>query len=558
MLKQYVLPYRTAEDLAEVTALQDKFAAAGDAYTKAAEDLDEAWEKTGGDPDQEIANAYYTAKKTWDTLRAEINSIYKRAETRYIADFKGKGNPDEIRAAILGDIQDKITALDDQDHEDIMLRVGLEKSFAKKVLPEADATPVYYLAAEYIDELVTVQTDALNVYQVYDADTEQRIADLIADKLREWNEDVPEVMPARVIADKIKIHITSEIVDRGAWQDYIEGKIPRRMQAQAVTDDQTAHGLPYVRAIAPTQTMIAADALTRDLFRKEYGEDPIKTIMRNPRKRKEPAAVAVTSVRADLEDGELLTSIEKKYQECVINAISALYEDGNDYVSRQQIYRVLTGSKGAKLTPNQDKLLEKVIYAARHTFITTELTDVLKAYDVPDAIKKARKWNRETQLLYAEEDTFELHGGRAINGYHILQRPLNHIIAGTLKQITADKIDLLEVPTVSKTPEAIVMIYYLFGRVAGMKHNKKLSRDIVYKTVYDELEVPDNSSQSTKDKRKKIRDNIKDTLAFWTKRGWIAGWTEYKKQNRKELHGVKILLSEELEDQQKPITATHG
>lgn len=549
MLKQFVLKYRTEEDLAEIAALQGPLEAASQRVAE----LGKApfYEMT-----QEHKDNWDRAYKEWTALYRQVNEIYRRAESRYIASFTG--TKEEIRAAILEDAREKIDALDEEDHKEMRRQVAqalkLAKDFLTKIHTEKDSAheeirqemeavkngPEWINITSFIFRLLVFQREALKVHEVYDDYAAAYIAEQIANKAGAWGSVIDDIEQITEYVRENREDALTDIFGKGVETAIDRKRFQERTEG---VQENPAAALPYAKTYIPDKTAFAADAITNDLFRTPIEElAAFDTTMIRPRKRGEKPIKAHTEVTDRLEESERLTSFERKYQQIVLAHINTLYTAGNKWVTPAQIYRAISGDENAKATDKQAELINRVIHAARYMEYSTDLTGVFKAYATEDAKKKVKEWKRSASMLYADEDTVTTSFGKTAKAYRIIEQPRNAQLAEELGQITTEDLYLLNVP-INKNPEAIVLIYYLFTRVAAMKHNKDLAREIRYKAVYEELELPKDGGDAAKTKRKRVRDNAKATLDYWTKKAWISGYTEDK--SGRELHGLHVILSED-------------
>ena len=101
-------------------------------------------------------------------------------------------------------------------------------------------------------------------------------------------------------------------------------------------------------------------------------------------------------------------------------------------------------------------------------------------------------------------------------------------------------ISLLNTPT-NATQESIAVNGYLAGRILHMKNNKtndKVSKNILYNTVFNYIKIEASSDGALRKKKVKLREQIKKSLDYWIEEKFIAGYAE-NKQGR-EFYSITI------------------
>ena len=92
---------------------------------------------------------------------------------------------------------------------------------------------------------------------------------------------------------------------------------------------------------------------------------------------------------------------------------------------------------------------------------------------------------------------------------------------------------------VNKTKEIITLQGYLQRRIVAMK-GSKLSKNILYDTIYSQIQIEAETDGALKKKKSKIREQIREILNDWKAKEFIK---DYKEETRgRELYSIKIEL----------------
>lgn len=217
------------------------------------------------------------------------------------------------------------------------------------------------------------------------------------------------------------------------------------------------------------------------------------------------------------------------YDREVHDAIVSLYVDGgNEYLTPQMIYKTMTGNPNARLKPTQAKAISDSISKCMFSKLTIDAAKEAAAYGMD-------KLKYEGNLIYAEKVT-GMSKGAVLEWIHILKAPILYQYADSKSQIGRFNIKLLNSP-INKTEEIIMLQGYLSRRVLSMQ-GSSLSRNIVYDTVYKYIEVSAGSEGSLRNKKSKLRGQIKSIFDYWIKEHFIKSYVENKKGN--EFYSISV------------------
>lgn len=209
------------------------------------------------------------------------------------------------------------------------------------------------------------------------------------------------------------------------------------------------------------------------------------------------------------------------YDREVHDAIITLFVDGgNEYITPQMIYQVMTGNPKARLEKKQAEAISDSITKCMYSRVIIDASEEAKAYGF-DSFKY------DGSLISGERVTATLNGN-VLECLHILRQPVLYELASRKNQIGRFDIKLLNTP-INKTEEIIMLQGYLYRRILSMKGSSSLSKTILYETVYNQLEIKAASPGALRKKKSKVRDQIKTILDYWKQEKFIAGYCENKR-----------------------------
>lgn len=210
------------------------------------------------------------------------------------------------------------------------------------------------------------------------------------------------------------------------------------------------------------------------------------------------------------------------YDREVHDAIITLFVDGgNEYMTPQMIYQVMTGNPDAYLNPKQAEAISESITKCMYSRLIIDASEEAKEYGF-DSFKY------DGNLISGERVTATLNG-TVVECLRLLRTPVLYEYANKKNHIGRFDIKLLNSP-IKKTEEIITLQGYLYRRILSMKGKKSnLSKTIVYDTVYNQIEVTATSRGALRKKKSKVRDQVKKILDYWKQENFIAGYVENKR-----------------------------
>lgn len=207
-------------------------------------------------------------------------------------------------------------------------------------------------------------------------------------------------------------------------------------------------------------------------------------------------------------------------------------EGGNEFVSLPMIYSTMTGKPCSRLNPKQKEMLSESILRLMHTTVEINASEEASIYGFD-------QFKYHGQLIAAEMATATINGNTT-SALHIFREPVLYSYASNTNKISRAKINLLDSP-ISKTEETIILQGYLLRRISTMKNKKnKMSKTIVYDTIYKQLDIKAASDNALRKKKLKVREKIYAILNYWKKQKFIIDYTENTKATEKYSITIKI------------------
>lgn len=290
----------------------------------------------------------------------------------------------------------------------------------------------------------------------------------------------------------------------------------------------------------PSETISPNDKITNTLFDGELklGECAMIAHTKTPKKSSiEPIMSKVEINYKAIEDCVSLVQQDwdafTDYDRSIYNACVSLYLIGNKFVTPQTIYRAYCGKQTAMATPKNIERIINSIEKLRSTNIKINADDVVHSYN-----KNIKKWEIDTTLLEARRhNALSIHG-KSASGYELLAAPPLFVFADAIGQVIRTPISIQATP-VTKTEDAVKMQEYLKNRIAAMGGGK-VKRVIRYKSIFDKIEWMGETEGSIRNKKAKIREQVRSILDYWVQENYIARYAENR--HGKEFYSIEIFL----------------
>lgn len=283
----------------------------------------------------------------------------------------------------------------------------------------------------------------------------------------------------------------------------------------------------------PNEFITPKDKISNMLFNGELSEE-LKSLRMERNGSKKELTAKVSIGFDELKEVRLSNRTITPYDREVHDAIVSLYVDGkNEYITPLMIYRTMTGNPNGKLTDKIFNDVSEAIERCSRTRVYIDATGEVegKGYDIKQPIYKEN-------LLYTRSIK-GLHNGEMGEWIQIIQPPILYKYASCKNQVARMDIKLLNTP-VNKNEETIILQGYLQRRILTMK-GSSLSRNILYETVYKQLNINAVSPGALRKKQTKIRDTIKNILDYWEVEGFIKGFKENVGPNNSKI-SLSVIL----------------
>lgn len=316
---------------------------------------------------------------------------------------------------------------------------------------------------------------------------------------------------------------SEEIVSRGVEDlEWYQQQYKKMREIYESSTPFPTEIIPIPQTSQPKNLVLAKDKITNKFFEGTLDVQSKNIEIATERKHSKKELTAVVSIDfEELPNVSISKNIEP-YDREVHDAIVSLYVDGeNEFVTPLMIYRTMTGNPKATFTDKKEKEISDSVSKCSMTRISIDTSEEAEAYGMD-------KSRYEGNLIYTEKIIGE-HKGEVSEWIRILKKPILYDYANDKNQVARVPIQLLNT-SINKNDETIVLQGYLLRRILAMK-GSKLSKNIVYDTVYKHLNISAASAGALRKKQSKIRDNAKRILNDWKEQGFIKTFKENKKQN---------------------------
>ncbi len=492
----------TEQEKAEILAIEEK-------YEKAFKALEELMEKLNPTPNTEYLFEGINAKdnpEEWEAVIKKENEISDA--------WEAKGSP-EWKAA-----REKWHELNRSYNKE---RAELFKKAERRQFNELNG------------DLNNILEDAKNqtirlIYELYQFFNNGTDSKVLLD-----GEDVK-----KRIQGSLRLHIEALKGEPKLYKEfnaYVDNAIKRSAYiAPKGTKQEDITKIPeaVVNTVYPVNFLAPTDKVSNLAFSNELTGEHIQQLAMERRGSKKQITT-LASIDFEKLNGSVQIKGRKEltaYDRQVHDAIITLYVDGgNEYITPQMIYQVMTGNPNAYLEKKQAEAISDSITKCMYSRLIIDASEEAKAYGF-DSFKY------DGSLINGERVTATLNG-TVVECLRILRPPVLYEYANKKNQIGRFDIKLLNTP-INKNEEIITLQGYLCRRILSMKNNPNLSKTIVYDTVYSQIEVKAASDGALRKKKSKVRDHVKKILDYWKQEQFIAGYVENKRGTR--IHSVTIRL----------------
>lgn len=293
--------------------------------------------------------------------------------------------------------------------------------------------------------------------------------------------------------------------------------------------------LGEMKTIGNTITLV--DKLT---YRLAAGVVPYKEIVPVKMEKGRSKKPITTYINLDIEEiSDILPSNiggeDINLLEAIISLLIGNIKNGINTFTLNDIYRV--ERKNLKVNPNkriQEQLKNRILKLMK-TLITIDSSEEKQAY-----YKNTDLFYKETSnLLNAHFLEVEVKGNKTM-AIKILDIPLLYRYSEAKKQLTTIPFILTD-NKLPKTSAVLILEKYLLRRISQMKNNNKLTRSILYSTIYDNMNFKHKSKSSIENAKAKTRINTEEILKQLIQTNYIKDY-QIEKEGRNQYHRLKIIL----------------
>lgn len=344
----------------------------------------------------------------------------------------------------------------------------------------------------------------------------------------------------------LQLHIDELQKDEKLFDEFT-GFIDQLVRRSEVVDKQSAEEMPdelpaFVKAVVavatkyPISYITPTDKVNNLAFSGELNGSQLQAIAMERRNSKNKITTLVSVDIDQLQNVKIQgRTALAPYDREVHDAIVTLYAvGGNEYITPQMIYQVMTGNPNAFLEKKQAQAISDSITKCLYSEVTINADVEAKAYGY-DSFKY------KGYLVNGERATVTLNG-TVLECLHILRKLILYEYAAMKNQIGRFDISLLNSP-LNKNEETVMLQGYLSRRILSMKGSSVISKTIVYETVYNQIEVSAATPGALRKKKTVVRKKIKNILDYWKEQGFIAGYVENTRKT--ESYSVTVRLKNE-------------
>lgn len=290
------------------------------------------------------------------------------------------------------------------------------------------------------------------------------------------------------------------------------------------------------RTTNPEELIFSTSKLTREIF----NGDQVKTgkpqkinVQKANIAKKKPVNTWVWIPIDEMKEKGIIDAWRdfSQYDQEVLEAVTTLYVEGNDYITESMIYDLLTGKPGCTLSKKQNKEIYDTLTKFMYTPIRIDSTQETKMGWTP--------FKYDAPILPAERVTAIINGNE-VSCIHLFRTPPLYEYSEPKKQLGRMKVRLLNTP-IKKNPEVIAIQGYLYRQIIRMNRNPKQSRSIRYDSVLEAIGIKAKTDGAFRKKTMKVRNNIRIILDYWKQERFISGYSEYYGAKGKHI-GVRIMI----------------
>lgn len=272
------------------------------------------------------------------------------------------------------------------------------------------------------------------------------------------------------------------------------------------------------------------------------GKETEKVVPVNNYKTKETAEVLLRILPTEVTSSEYI-KIENpldEYDREIVNALHTIWESGAKRFTPQNVYESMTGSK----TPVKKKLdeISSRVMKLDSTKVDIYLSDLFKKVYPTHKVPEKNQVILESRIINVDRIRWvdEYNKQTVQEGFVFLKEPtLTTVCKMCNYQITTVPSKMLSSPSrkISNTDTSVVLTNYLAQRIYTMKNEPKISRDILFDTIFKD----NNMLEKSRTEINRIRTVIFSILDAWVEDKFIKKY-ETNPKGKKRYHSISIVL----------------
>ena len=241
---------------------------------------------------------------------------------------------------------------------------------------------------------------------------------------------------------------------------------------------------------------------------------------------KKQGKTITTALSVSLEDtnGVSMSRPMSQYDVDVNGAVATLWQAGNKNITIPQVFKTLTGETGKPSDKQLAEISESLDKQFR-AFVEIDFTQEARGRSLEFEGEAISEGKLKAHMLEARGMTMRTANGKTVEGYELLAPPVLYQHAAMLGQVVTYPQRLLQIGG-RNTQESIVIKKYMLRRIGQIKGKGHVSNRIKFEAIYEKAGIENPS----KDKRRKVRDYVRELLNGLVETGYIAGYSEVEEK----------------------------
>lgn len=322
---------------------------------------------------------------------------------------------------------------------------------------------------------------------------------------------------------------------------------------ELLTAETVRATLPRLIGTTPKNYYIPNNKLAKNLTKDAVDGVPLELVVSGQAAKKEVVTRCLLSYEGDkvkLQGERPFTEFKRN----IYNGVISLFVDGDEshLMTPAMIYRAANGiTDGTDPSPGMKAAISRAVREMGFIFAEIDFTDEAKMYrsDVENC------HIRDT-ILDVRELSVSI-SGKTHTAFHVKNPPLLYEyaqVSGQIASLPPHLLDIRQVKTdkkgrvlkssapggrISNNDRRMAVKSFLLRSIFDMQHNHKLSRNIIFERMYEEIATESEKTFTEKEMRN-IRDYIPQVLNYWIAQDFIKGYEPIKAGNK--IRGVTIKI----------------